>query len=484
MAGDLDALESRLDDAEAALAEGAEDPDLAATWADTDDLRTAPATISVYRASLAQARGDTDGTVRHARRVMELAGPEDHFLRGAGGGFLGLAAFAAGDVQQALATFSEAVRSLRAAGRVVDALDGTIVLADMWIAAGRPSRARRLYEEGLQTAIGNGEPYPRATADLHVGLAELDRELDDLSSAEAHLETARVLAERASITENRHRRPVVMAQVRAARGDFDAALRLLDEAEELYRHGFYPDVRPIAAMRARLQIASGDLESAASWAEEQGLSVEDEPVYLHEYEHLTLVRLLLAEHQRMRPLTPRSPPYSACSSDCTRQRRTPGGTAASSRSACSRPSPTTPPATCRRHWPCWVVRWVGRPSRTATCGCSWTRARRCSLCCSRRPVTLRARRCRVRSAAFSTGRRRPVDDAAPQQSLVDPLSQRELEVLRMLDSELTGPEIARELYITLNTLRTHTKRIFTKLDARTRAAAVRTGPRARAHLNR
>ncbi len=297
-AGDLDALASRLDDAEAALAEGAQDPDLAATWADTDDLRTAPATISVYRASLAQARGDTDGTVLHARRVMELAGPEDHFLRGAGGGFLGLAAFAAGDVKQALTMFSEAVRSLHAAGRGVDALDGTIVLADIWIAAGRPSRARRLYEEGLQTAIGQGEPYPRATADLHVGLAELDRELDELSSAEAHLETGRVLAERASITENRYRRPVVMAQVFAARGDLEAALRLARRRPRSSTGtGSIPTSAPSQAMRARLQITSGDLESAASWAEERGLSVDDEPDYLHEYEHLTLARLLLAEHR-------------------------------------------------------------------------------------------------------------------------------------------------------------------------------------------
>ena len=154
MAGDLDALESRLDDAEAALAEGAQDPDLAATWADTDELRTAPATISVYRASLAQARGDVAATVRHARRVLELAGPEDHFLRGAGGGFLGLAAWAAGDLQEAQATFSEAMRSLHAAGNLVDELDGTIVnLADMWVALGRPSRARRLCEQTLRTAI-------------------------------------------------------------------------------------------------------------------------------------------------------------------------------------------------------------------------------------------------------------------------------------------------------------------------------------------
>jgi LuxR family maltose regulon positive regulatory protein len=65
-----------------------------------------------------------------------------------------------------------------------------------------------------------------------------------------------------------------------------------------------------------------------------------------------------------------------------------------------------------------------------------------------------------------------VEGAEPLQSLLEPLSQRELEVLRLLDSELTGPEIAPALYVTLNTLRTHTKRIFTKLDAKTRAAAV------------
>ena len=78
--------------------------------------------------------------------------------------------------------------------------------------------------------------------------------------------------------------------------------------------------------------------------------------------------------------------------------------------------------------------------------------------------------------------RRPPSTAAaePQQTLADPLSHRELEVLRLLDSELTGPEIARQLYVSLNTLRTHTKRIFTKLDVTTRAAAVRRGPRTRA----
>ena len=72
--------------------------------------------------------------------------------------------------------------------------------------------------------------------------------------------------------------------------------------------------------------------------------------------------------------------------------------------------------------------------------------------------------------------------AEPQQALAEPLSHRELQVLRLLDSELTGPEIARELYVTLNTLRTHTKRIFTKLDVTTRSSGA-PRPRTRAPLD-
>ena len=220
MSGDLDAAEARLDDAEAALAAGVRDPDLAATWADTEDLRTAPATVAVYRAALAQPRrcrrhrapcrdvldlADQRTTSARCRRRVSRPGRVGSRRRGRGAVHV-----------------LRCGRSLQAAGNFVDAMDTTIPLADMWVAAGRPGRARRLYEQALQTATADGPPYPRATADLHVGLAELDRELDDLTSAEEHLELARVLVERASITESRYRWYVVMAQVRAADGDYDA----------------------------------------------------------------------------------------------------------------------------------------------------------------------------------------------------------------------------------------------------------------------
>ena len=57
--------------------------------------------------------------------------------------------------------------------------------------------------------------------------------------------------------------------------------------------------------------------------------------------------------------------------------------------------------------------------------------------------------------------------------MIDPLSERELDVLRLLGTELDGPAIARELMVSLNTMRTHTKNIYAKLAVTNRRAAVR-----------
>ncbi len=74
-------------------------------------------------------------------------------------------------------------------------------------------------------------------------------------------------------------------------------------------------------------------------------------------------------------------------------------------------------------------------------------------------------------AAFA----KPEPEISPtaDQGLVEPLSGRELDVLRLLGSDLGGPEIARELIVALNTVRTHTKSIYAKLGVNNRRAAVR-----------
>ena len=57
--------------------------------------------------------------------------------------------------------------------------------------------------------------------------------------------------------------------------------------------------------------------------------------------------------------------------------------------------------------------------------------------------------------------------------LVDPLSERELDVLRLLATDLDGPDIARRLFVSVNTMRTHTKGIYAKLGVNNRRAAIR-----------
>ncbi|MEP6798719.1 MAG: LuxR C-terminal-related transcriptional regulator, partial [Lapillicoccus sp.] len=412
VSGDLGAVEARLADAERAMAGGPDGE--AAPWADTEELRTLPATIAIYRASLAQARGDAAGTATHARRALELAGPHHHLARGGAAGFLGLAAWADGDISTALATFAQAVASLHAAGNLVDELSGTVVLADMWLAAGRPGKARGLYQRALPLAYAQGDSVARATAELHVGLGELDVDSGDLDSAKRHLEIAATLAARAAMNESHFRWFVAMARVACAEENWPEAVRLLDRAEQLYRPGFFPDVRPIPAMRARIWVMQGQLSLADDWARERGVSVTDPARYLSEYDHLTLVRLVLAHHQ---------------------SHPDPGGTADAV---------------------LLLARLLDAAERSGRAGSV---------------VEIRM----LQALADDAQAHRPLRptpahnaDLKPAQSLTE----RERQVLRLLDSDLSVPEIARQLFVSHNTLRTHTKHIFTKLEVTTRRAAV------------
>ena len=117
------------------------------------------------------------------------------------------------------------------------------------------------------------------------------------TAAAEHLQTARDLGEAGSLPENRHRWYVAMARLRQAHGDLDAAADLLEQAQALYLPGFFPDVRPIPALRARIDIARGRLDLARDWAREHGVTAADDLSYLAECNHLTLARLLIAEHR-------------------------------------------------------------------------------------------------------------------------------------------------------------------------------------------
>ena len=138
-------------------------------------------------------------------------------------------------------------------------------------------------------------PGERRTCIL--GMSELHREQGDLEAAAQDLLTSKELGEQVELPDWQYRWCIAQARLKETQGDLDGALDLLDEAERLYVRTPLPDVRPIAALKARVWVAQGRLAEALDWARERGLSVDDDLSYLREFEHITLARVLIAQYK-------------------------------------------------------------------------------------------------------------------------------------------------------------------------------------------
>jgi LuxR family maltose regulon positive regulatory protein len=473
--GQIEGVESRLQDAERWLAPAAEarkGPGFRPAEmvvADEKGFRSLPAMIQLYRAGLALARGDSPGTVQHARRALELAPEDDHHCRAGASGLLGLAFWGDGDLEAAHRAYSECAAGLRRAGYISDILGCAIALADIRTAQGRLGAAIRTYEQALQLAAEQGGPVLRGTAGLHVGLSELCRERGDLRAATQHLLKSQELGEHTGLPQHPYRWRVATALLREAEGDLGSALDLLDEAERRYVSDFFPNVRPVPALRARVWIAQGRFAKALGWAREQGLSVDDDLSYLREFEHITLARALVAQYQDER--AERSIQQATRLLERLRPAAEAGGRtghvieilvlqALAHQALGDRPAALG--SLDRAMTLAEPEGYLGVFTDAGPALAALLRA--AAKQGARRPYLGRL----LLAAADGPGRSSPAD-----QALIEPLSERELDVLRLLGTELDGPAIARELMVSLNTVRTHTKKIYAKLAVTSRRAAIR-----------
>ena len=285
--GELEDAELRLRDTEAALQLG----DGASRVRLSDEERTMLGEISIVRARIAAMRVNAPLTTELSNQALDLLPEDDLHLRGDVALDLGHAYCSVGDLAAASEAFARAAANGRAADDLRTALFGLRYQASLEISRGRLRKAEDLLLDGLRLAERRPEGVPSVAGIIHTGMGELLYERGELDEARRLLETGIELGRRSGEAKILVYGHVNLARVLMARGDAEGAHSLILEAGRLT-----PRWPLIWAWQARFNLAQGDVQSAARWAREYG-ATQDYLSYPRHFERITMARVLLAERR-------------------------------------------------------------------------------------------------------------------------------------------------------------------------------------------
>ena len=441
---------------------------------DEAQFRTLPVKIALARSNHAQVRGDIGGAVKYAELALELSPEEDSYSHAMAAVTLGMAYLSRGDLDRAQRALSVWMNYCQKVGNIIFVVATGAYLAEIIATQGRLREAERTYKHSIQLASTHDQSVRHVTANLYLGLGLLCHEQGNQQAAAQHLSKSGELGEQTALMDWRYRWRLAQARLKVSEGDLETALDLLDEARRLYVRTSMPDLYPIDALKVRVYLRQGALSEAQDWVRERDLSADDDLSYLGEFEHITLARVLIAQHQND-PLAGSVQEAIALLERLLKAAEAGGrmssvieilvvqalafqaqGNVSQALASMERALTLAEPEGYVR-----IFVDEGEPVRS-----------------------LIEKQSRYQDktilgyvdkllAAFA----RPTAIPQPKNNdlrsiVIEPLSERELDVLRLLGTELSGPEIARELIVSLNTLRTHTKNIFNKLGVNNRWAAV------------
>ena len=486
----LEALEALLDDAERAVAvSGGEpyEPSLGPPHGDSV-LANVPAGIAFLRASLARLRGDAALAADYNRQALALLGEGDWLMRffvrwnQAATDWLG------GRLGSAESGLAEVLAERRAADEFFAGFLPMRIcydLGEVQRAQGNLDAALATYRQALE---GAGESsQPALTGPAHVGLAQVLYERDELAVALDHATRGVTLCRQLTFTASLAAGLAAVARIRHAQGDAAGAMEAMGEAGQA---GLSPQVvtlfNAVPSQRARLLLVQGDVGAAAQWTAAAGLSPDDEPDYPREPGYLVLARVLLAQDRPGPALTLLQRLLDAAAT----QGRTGSiieiqalralALAAHGEHASALDVLADAVTLAGRHGYVRVLADEGAPMHAllTKLRAAWPGQQHAAdgIDSGYLAALLRAR---SPAGAVAPGRpaatapQGPVSVRARGPALVEPLTERELEVLRLIAAGSSNQRIARELVVALDTVKKHVTHVLGKLGAanRTEAAA-------------
>ncbi|UCG25463.1 MAG: AAA family ATPase [Chloroflexota bacterium] len=455
---------------------------------DADSGEMPPQVLPLY-AYIGLVQGDYSRSARLARQALATLPEKEGYLRGMATWLLAVAGTQQSDLTGGSLLLEEMAHQARATGNVALLVLALCNQGELRHVAGRLPEAKALYQQALGLSTRpDGQYLPIAGSALN-GLGEIALERNDLPAAQKYLTLGHRLTRQWSFLAalDSYANLAILRQVI---GDEVGALQLLEEAMEIARRSDFTEIDDwlVKLVRARLLIAQGKIEEAWRWAKEFGFdrtgqyddtTVEEDQSLAsrqRKYERVVFARLLLAEDQPGRalaqlemslPLLERRGRFRAVIEvqALTALAHQAMGRDRAALQAVSQALRLAQPGGFQR-----LFLDEGQPM-----------ARLLSKLQSRLaehddndqldPAYI-GRLLAVFAAPPATRTTATAPDDAAETPLIQPLTNRELEVLALIDEGLSNQEIANKLVISLSTVKVHTRNIYGKLAVRNRAGAV------------
>jgi LuxR family maltose regulon positive regulatory protein len=456
--GQVAALEPHLWAASRVLAASTESrsnvPDLA--------RQTMQGELAAIRAELARQRGDVSGAIELAHEALTALHEDAQWLRGIVSGLLGGAYRLRGDVVAASHAYTETIRASQASGNIPVTLIALGQLAQLQAMQGQLHQATGTYQQALDLATRRGVTTLPALGVALVSMGEVLREWNDLDQAERLLHQGiEYCQQRGGLAEFALDGFLSLARILEARGEMDGALRMIQQAEQIGRNSH--SAARVATAQAKLWLAQGNAPAATRWAATlpHELNEGSELAYEHLDGYIVLARLTMVRGDLMEAIRLLGRLLQmAESAGLTGQ-----VIEVLVLQALSFQAQASPPQAMMALTRALELAEPQGYVRT--------------FVDEGEPMLALLHHAGSRGvapdyldkllAAFGTTAQVPSPMAAV---LIDPLSEREREILRLIAAGLSTDEIADELVIVVGTVRNHIKHIYNKLDAHSRLQAV------------
>jgi LuxR family maltose regulon positive regulatory protein len=410
--------------------------------------------IASMRATVAVIEHDVETIIAQSRRALEYLHPGNLPLRTATTWALGHAYQLQGDRAAAGRAYAEVISISKSLGESVYTIAAISNLGQVQETENRLHLAAETYKRVLQMA---GEPPQPINCNSHLGLARIYYQWNDLEAAEQQgqlcIEQTRHLA--TELVDTIASSDVLLARLRLVHGDVAGATAILARTEAFVRRNNFAFRMPeVIAAQVLTLLGQGNLAEAAHLAEIHELPLSQARVHLAQGDPASALSVLQplrheaeARHwadERLKVMVLQAIALHALDETDKAVQLLGEALALAEAEGFVR-----------------IFVDEGTPME--------------ALLREAAKKGITPNYVHELLAAFvQVGEAVATEDRTPRsQLLIEPLSERELEVLRLLGTELNGPEVSSELMVSLNTMRTHTKNIYNKLGVNNRRAAVR-----------